>query len=228
MDSFNNYSNNGTPANFDFGTQMPIPFSDAVYRSIYLNVSGTASLTAKAGPMDDTKTALAKSMIISKLGQALSGLNGMSYKDLPSKSGEISRFIAEGIADTFDVLSLQFLSFEPDQMSLKKIEKQDEMKRMADPEYAAKKMEEARARAEAMMAKAKAEGRPLVDPRIGANASMPVNYTPPKTEEEHLAMAKALQAAATGAAVSGFCTNCGFPLTGGRFCTNCGHPVGQA
>ncbi|MBQ4271604.1 MAG: SPFH domain-containing protein [Clostridiales bacterium] len=207
-----------------FGTQAPIPFRDPTYGPLYINAYGSATLVPLDPQADPNRIVdMAKMNILDQLNQKLFDLDNTPYDSLSARSDEICADIAKAISSKFKIQTMTIDSIEPDEMSRKMIEQK---KIAMDPQLAAKKMQEAveRARASAIAAG--------YDPDEMANRPMP-NFiadaptTLPTDPEELMKQMKAIQAAASGAAILGFCEACGKPFSKEGFCENCGAPVAK-
>ncbi len=198
-----------------------ISYSDPEFHSIYVTISGEYVVSSASDSNEQRVTDLAKMAVQNALYNAVDSIlpEGLSYKDLPSRSSVMEENIRKKLEDDGLICeSVRVTEIVPSERSAGYIEQISKLKEAAamSPEERAKKAEEAQKAAMETLAKLSPEERKKVDEEA---AKMMQEF-----EAKQKATMESVQQILAGRKPK-FCPNCGTPVEGAKFCPNCGNKL---
>ena len=216
-----------------------VPFGDAEYRHIYLDVKGNAEVSCVDRTGDDNDIAYVQDMIVSVIQEQIFKLdNGnTSYKELPAKSNLIGQEVAALLGSkNITLTSFAITGIAPDSASQERISQIDKTKAFTamTPVEQIKMMEEANKKAQESLSQLSAEQRQQAEEQakklMEAQAADMQRIMEQVNQIKGATASGAAVGAAAGAAAFApakkkFCTNCGAPAGTGKFCGKCGKPL---
>lgn len=228
-----------------------IPYIDPDYRSIYLNITGEASVSCTDREGNESDAQFVKMLIESAIQDQVSKYSSenVSFKEMPAKAVVLGQSVtAELGARNITLNDFSITNIAPDEKSAERISQLEKTRAFAamTPQEQMKAMEEANKRAQESLSQLSAEQRRQAEEQ--AKKIMEQQAAEMQKIMEQINQMKGAAAettvaagvAATGAAttnsafkpaqpaqpaVKRFCSNCGAPRGNGKFCSKCGKPL---
>jgi vacuolar-type H+-ATPase subunit H len=228
-----------------------IPYIDPDYRSIYLNISGEASVSCTDREGSESDVQFVQTMIIAAIQEQISKYSNefVSHKDLPAKANVMGQTVAAELgARNITLNDFSITNIAPDEKSMQRINDVSKAQSFAamSPQDQMKMMEEANRQAQESLSQLSAEQRRQAEEQ--AKKIMEQQAADMQKIMEQINQMKGAAAgttAAAGAAAAGaatttsafkpaqpaqpmvkkFCSNCGAPRGNGKFCPRCGKPL---
>lgn len=141
-----------------FGNEMPVPFNDSKYRSIFIFYTGEVVLSAKDPNVDvQSLENVLKDTIAEAVNMSLFQ-KSFSYADYETQTEAIGEDVAAALKD-YDIKSFKLLSFEPDENSKMRIQRMSGAMStpVEKPELTAEQIREANEMAMAMLKAAQSD-----------------------------------------------------------------------
>lgn len=230
--------------NFKVAFSKNMPFGDADYRSIYIDVTGEAEVSCADREGNENDVSFVQNLIAETLQEQIFKLDdGMtSYKELPSKSQTFGQEVAAALgAKNIKLKSFAITSIAPDAKSQERISNLDKTKAFnaMSPAEQMKMMEEANKRAQEELSKMSADQRRQAEEQakkiMAAQAADMQKIMEQVNQMKVAAGGTATAAAASKPAAPApaqspfgkrkFCSKCGAPIGNGKFCGQCGNPL---
>ena len=237
-----------------FGSSSPMPYSDPVYRNIYIRYHGLYSFKISnpfmfvsniAGNISDVYT---KEMLMSQanaefvnsfdVALASCAKEGITFSSLPLEQLRLARHMNEALDEEWknhrgmEVVSVAIEKITPDEESRSRIEQFDTAAMYGSSEYAAGRM--VAATAQAMESAASNEGGAatgfmgvgMMNMAGNSMVGNPLEYVKQNEEKKEVEANSQNKCSNCGSIVTGrFCSECGTELKKDKFCTKCGAKV---
>ena len=205
--------------------------NDPEYRSIYLELAGTAEVSCPDREGNENDVTFIATLIQMSLSDQFYKIGNemVSYKEIPNRAFAIGQQVASDLsAKNVTVKSFALTKACPDERTQERINSLDKSKAFASmsPSDQMKMIEEANKRAQESLSQLSAEQRQQVEEQ--AKKVMEQMSQIKYDQSNPTSVATAMAAAASAAAEpprKKFCTNCGAPAGLGRFCSSCGKPL---
>lgn len=216
---------------FKVGFSHNIMYSDPEYRSIYLEVTGTADVSCADREGSETDVKYIGLMIEESLSNQFFKLGNerVPYKGIPARSFAVGQKVASDLsAKNVTVKSFELTGANPDARTQERIASIDKAKSFnaMSPADQMKMIEEANRKAQESLSKLSADQRQQVEEQAKKVMEQmnQIKYDPNNPADYATAMAAAASASAQPPRKK-FCTNCGAPAGLGKFCSSCGKPL---
>ena len=215
-----------------------IPYIDPDYRSIYLNITGEASVSCTDREGSESDVQFVQTMIIAAIQEQISKYSNefVSHKDLPAKANVMGQAVAAELgARNMTLNDFSITNIAPDEKSMQRINDVSKAQSFAamTPQDQMKIMEEANRQAQESLSQLSAEQR-----RQAEEQAKKIMEQQAADMQKIMEQINQMKGAATGstavatAAIASaeppkkkFCSNCGAPRGNGKFCPRCGKPL---
>ena len=221
-----------------------IPYIDPDYRSIYLNITGEASVSCTDREGSESDVQFVQTMIIAAIQEQISKYSNefVSHKDLPAKANVMGQAVAAELgARNMTLNDFSITNIAPDEKSMQRINDVSKAQSFAamTPQDQMKIMEEANRQAQESLSQLSAEQRRQAEEQakkiMEQQAADMQKIMEQINQMKNAATGSTAAAAATIAAAQPgqpaqptakrFCSNCGAPRGNGKFCARCGNPL---
>ena len=220
-----------------------IPYIDPDYRSIYLNITGEASVSCTDREGNESDAQFVKMLIESAIQDQVSKYSSenVSFKEMPAKAVVLGQSVtAELGAKNITLNDFSITNIAPDEKSAERISQLEKTRAFAamTPQEQMKAMEEANKRAQESLSQLSAEQRRQAEEqakKIMEQQAAEMQKIMEQINQMKGAAAETTVAAGVSAntsafkpaqpAVKRFCSNCGAPRGNGKFCSKCGKPL---
>ena len=220
-----------------------IPYIDPDYRSIYLNITGEASVSCTDREGNESDAQFVQTMIIAAIQEQISKYSNefVSHKDLPAKANVMGQTVAAELgARNITLNDFSITNIAPDEKSAERISQLEKTRAFAamTPQEQMKAMEEANKKAQESLSQLSAEQRRQAEEqakKIMEQQAAEMQKIMEQINQMKGAAAETAVAAGVSAttsafkpaqpAVKRFCSNCGAPRGNGKFCSKCGKPL---
>ena len=209
-----------------------IPYIDPDYRSIYLNITGEASVSCADREGSESDVQFVQTMIIAAIQEQISKYSNefVSHKDLPAKANVMGQSVAAELgARNITLNDFSITNIAPDEKSAERISQLEKTRAFAamTPQEQMKAMEEANKKAQESLSQLSAEQRRQAEEQAKKIMEQINQMKGAATETTVAAGVSATTSAFKPAqpAVKRFCSNCGAPRGNGKFCSKCGKPL---
>lgn len=220
-----------------------IPYIDPDYRSIYLSITGEASVSCTDREGNESDAQFVKMLIESAIQDQVSKYSSenVSFKEMPAKAVVLGQSVtAELGARNITLNDFSITNIAPDEKSAERISQLEKTRAFAamTPQEQMKAMEEANKRAQESLSQLSAEQRRQAEEqakKIMEQQAAEMQKIMEQINQMKGAAAETTVAAGVAAttsafkpaqpAVKRFCSNCGAPRGNGKFCSKCGKPL---
>lgn len=215
-----------------------IPYIDPDYRSIYLDITGEASVSCADREGSESDVKFVQTMIIAAIQEQISKYSNefVSHKDLPAKANVMGQAVAAELgARNMTLNDFSITNIAPDEKSMQRINDVSKAQSFAamTPQEQMKIMEEANRQAQESLSQLSAEQRRQAEEQ--AKKIMEQQAADMQKIMEQINQMKGAATGSTAAATAAiasaeppkkkFCSNCGAPRGNGKFCPRCGKPL---